>query len=430
MASIARRFAARRLDQVPATTVWAEFTPLAAKMGAINLGQGFPAYAPDTFVLSRAGTATSDPAPLAQQYCRPLGDMRLVSYLQERYTRSLGRSVQPDEILVTNGVTQGLSLVMMAFINPGDEVLIFEPFFDLYENDINIAHGIPKIIQLEPHGTTANDWAVDFDKIRAAITPGKTKAILVNTPQNVPGKVWSRGELEKLADIAREHDLLVFSDEVYENFVYDGLEHVSIATLPGMWERTVTMCSAGKTLAVTGWKIGWTVAPRELTTPLSQVHAHQCFSVATPLQAAVGAAFRDADESGYLAKLNAAYTHRRALLCGALERAGLRVVMPQGSFFVLVDINDIDPAIYMEAGRIADGAPADAPTDDVGRDWRFCRWLTKEVGVAAIPCSAFCRKESRPTYDRYVRFAFCKPEEDIVKAADRLVQKLGPLLHK
>jgi aspartate/methionine/tyrosine aminotransferase len=337
----------------------------------------------------------------------------------------LGRAIAPEEIVVCNGTTQALNLCTMAFVNPDEEVIVIEPFFDVYDNDVQLAHGRSRFVPLKPAGSTANEWTLDMDLLQSKITKGKTKAIIVNTPMNIPGKVWSRAELEQIAEIAIKNDLLVFADEVYDQFLYDGQQHFSIATLPGMWERTLTMCSAGKMFTVTGWKIGWIVAPKSLVTPCVQVQAHQCFSVATPLQAAVAGAMAEVRGTDFFKDVTDGYLRRRELLVQLLRDAGLKAVVPQGSYFVLADISGVPQSVYDEIGSQPDipGAPT-----DVAKDWKFCRWMTKVVGVTCLPCTAFSSKENAHFFSNFVRFAFCKKEEDLIEAGKRMKEKLLPVI--
>ncbi|CUI14557.1 kynurenine aminotransferase, putative [Bodo saltans] len=412
-------FAAKRLVQIPKQTVWSEMTPLAAAHKAINLGQGFPSFAPPEFVTNHIAAAVTDPnAPLNHQYCRAFGHLELVEPLRKIYAERLQREIGQMELLVTNGVTQGLNLACQAFLGPEDELLSFEPYFDLYTNDVYLSSSNIQLVPMQTDDKLANNWSFTEEALRAKITP-RTKAILVNTPQNVPGKVFRRDELELIAKIAVEFDLLVFADEVYMTLVYDGAEHISIASFPGMFDRTITMSSAGKTFSCTGYKIGWMVAPEPLIIALAKVSANQTFCVATPLQIAIGRSLADATTNGYFQKLISIYEGKRELLVTALKDAGLPVVMPAGGYFALADITGIDESHYVD--------PND--TTDVAKDWQFCRWLTKEIGVNAIPVTAFCRKETRPQFEKFVRFAFCKKDEDIQEAGKRL-QKLKEFTRK
>jgi kynurenine--oxoglutarate transaminase/cysteine-S-conjugate beta-lyase/glutamine--phenylpyruvate transaminase len=403
---------ARRLAKVPNTNVWTEFTPLALEHKAVNLGQGFPTFAPDEFVKQETAKVVLADEALNHQYCRSQGHLELVKWLQKRYGALLNRDISLAEIEVTNGTTQALNAAFQALIDPEDEVIVIEPYFDIYGFDIEMAAGVVKYVSLRPGGTTANEWTLDMDELHAAVGP-KTKGILFNTPQNVPGKVWSRAEIEQIADFAKQHNLIVFSDEVYDRLVYDGCKHESIASLPGMYERTVIMASCGKTLSTTGWKIGWVVGPKDMLTAVHNAQTLQSFSVCTPLQIAAARSLELASTNGYFDELPQRYLARRTQLCDALTTAGLPPVVPQGSFFILADISNIDESVYVDKGT----------TEQLGLDWHFCRWMTKHIGVTAIPTTAFCRESSWPLYERYVRFAFCKTQEQIAEAAKRL-QKL------
>jgi aspartate/methionine/tyrosine aminotransferase len=407
------QWAAKRVANIATATVWSEFTPLAVKHNAINLGQGFPSFAPEQFITDNAVAALQSPDPLHQQYCRGLGHMELVGGVQKRYSALLGRAVAENEVQVTNGCTQGLNIAVNALVNKGDEVIVMEPFFDVYTNDVWLSDGELKFVQLTPGGTTANEWTLDMAALRAAVTPGKTKVIMLNTPQNIPGKVWSRAELAGVAAVAQEFDLFVIADEVYDRLTFDGCEHTSIASLPGMWERTVTLSSASKTLTATGWKVGWMVAPAEIIAAAAKIQSSATFCVCTPLQLAVGKSLLEAERNGYYERLTASYLGRRELLGNVLTDAGLAPVQPQGSFFIMADISALSPEVYVPASP-------DAGDEALGLDWHFCRWLTTEVGVNAIPTTAFCQPASRPIYEKYARFAFCKAEDQIVEAGKRL----------
>eukprot|EP00405_Crypthecodinium_cohnii_P037886 CAMPEP_0206544856 /NCGR_PEP_ID=MMETSP0325_2-20121206/11793_1 /ASSEMBLY_ACC=CAM_ASM_000347 /TAXON_ID=2866 /ORGANISM="Crypthecodinium cohnii, Strain Seligo" /LENGTH=408 /DNA_ID=CAMNT_0054043737 /DNA_START=14 /DNA_END=1237 /DNA_ORIENTATION=- len=401
--------AAARVADIPPTTVWSEFTPLAIEVGAINLGQGFPAYTPDPFVRELAAAAVQSEDPMANQYCRSQGHPELVKWIQKRYSELLKRDINLAQIEVTNGTTQAINLTLQACVDAGQEVIILEPHFDTYGMGIEMASAIPKYVSLHPKGTTGNEWYLDFDELKAAITPGKTRGILFNTPQNVPGKVWTLQEMEQIAKIATENNLLIFADEVYDRLVFDGCEHISMGSLPGMFERTITMASCGKTLATTGWKVGWVVAPEPICQAIHNAQTLQSFCICTPLQMAAGRALEAMAHNGYLEDLPKRYLARREQLCDVLRDIGLTPTVPQGAFFVLADITSVPEKLYVK------------PTDeDIAKDWHFCRWMTRDLGVTAIPTTAFCRKESRHMYEKYIRFAFCKSEENITEAGKRL----------
>ena len=233
------------------------------------------------------------------------------------------------EIVVTTGATEGIYATVQGLVDPGDEVILIEPFYDSYPPSVIMAGGTPVYVPLRPRpgATSAADWQIDMEDLQAAISP-KTKLIIINTPLNPVGKMYSREELLALAQVAQEHDLLVLSDEVYEWMTYDGTPHVRIATLPGMWERTVTLGSAGKTFSVTGWKIGWAIAPEPLAHAVLMAHQWIPFAVTTPLQEAVGAAFEQVEERNYLHELSVMYQDKREILLSALNDVGLPPLTP------------------------------------------------------------------------------------------------------
>eukprot|EP01116_Phalansterium_solitarium_P013716 TRINITY_DN31117_c0_g1_i1.p1 TRINITY_DN31117_c0_g1~~TRINITY_DN31117_c0_g1_i1.p1 ORF type:complete len:443 (-),score=136.11 TRINITY_DN31117_c0_g1_i1:174-1502(-) len=398
------------------TSVFAEFTPLAVKHGAVNLGQGFPNFEAPGFVLRAAEEAIRNGVV---QYCRSQGHVRLVNALSAYFSPKFGRTINPmTEIMTSVGATEGLFATIMAIVNPDDEVILIEPFYDSYPGDIAMAHGVTKCVPLRPTGTSgsAADWRVDMDELAAAVTP-KTRLIVVNNPQNIPGKVYTREELTAIADLAKKHDLLVLSDEVYEAMVYDGIEHTRIATLPGMWDRTLTLGSAGKSFSVTGFKVGWIFGPEDLITGVFKGHQFIPFCVATPMQDAIAVGFELAltSEKNYFPDLTKTYQAKRDKLCSLLEDAGLPTFRPQGSYFVLADTSRVrDEAFYN-------------PADPSRRDVQFCRFLTKEIGVAAIPPSAFYSPEHAHLGAGLARFCFCKTDETLAEAEVRL-KKLRPFL--
>ena len=375
------------------TTVFAEMTDLAIRHDAVNLGQGFPNFPCEDFLKEAARTAVF---ANQNQYARSGGLPHLVQVLAEGLSGSFGRALDPmAEITVTAGATEGLFLAAQAFLEPGDEVLLVEPFYDAYPADSLLCGATCQHVALKPddRGT----WQIDFGALEAAFS-SSTRLLFLNTPHNPTGKVFSLHELEQIAELAVRHDVLVVSDEVYDRMVFDGLKHHRIASLPGMWERTITLGSAGKTFSVTGWKIGWAIAAPALSEGLRKVHQWVTYAVATPLQEAVAAALEQADALEYYGRLRAMYEEKRDLLTRALEESGFRVYTPQGTYFVLAD--------FSEWGF----------EDDVS----FCRHLTTRAGVAAIPPSAFYSEPHRDLARSLVRFCFCKTEETLNEAAERL----------
>lgn len=389
------------------TTIFSEMTMLAMQHQAINLGQGFPDFAGPAWVKQAAATAI---AADHNQYAPSIGVPRLRAAIAAEWERRGWRAIDPDaEVTVTSGATEALFAAMQALVNPGDEVICFEPFYDAYVPDILLAGGVPRFVRLYPPVAAANtavsyagDWWFDPDELAAAFTP-RTRMILVNTPHNPTGKVFRRDELQQIAHLCQQHDVIALCDEVYDRLVYDGWEHLPLATLPAMWQRTLTINSTGKTFSLTGWKVGYVVGPAHLTNAVRQAHQWITFATATPLQEALATAFEQAAHNGYYAELRADYVARRDLLAQVLQAAGLPTLPVAGSYFLLADIRST------------------GFTDDVA----FCRWLTSAVGVAAIPPSAFYARAyglETVAHDHplLARFCFAKRLETIQAAGDRL----------
>lgn len=385
------RFAAEKIRGF-GTSVFAEMSRLAVQHGAVNLGQGFPDFPAPDFVKDAAKAAID--ADL-NQYAVSHGAPRLRKAIAAEWGATWGREIDPDrEVTITSGATEGIFVALQAFLGPGDEVVSFEPFYDSYPTSATLAGGKLIPVTLQPP-----NWSFDPDVLRNAITK-RTRVILLNTPHNPTGKVFTRAELELVAELAKKHDLLVVADEVYDRIVFDDAEHISLATLPGMWERTLTLNSAGKTFSATGWKIGYAIGPASLNAAMRAVHQFVVFASATPFQDAVALGLEQAHERGYYQQLAAEYTARRDLLRDSLERAGLPTLPISGSYFLMADFNHL-------------------PFED---DASFCRYLTSEIGVAAVPPSAFYLGKGRAS--KLARFCFAKREETLREAATRLL-KLG-----
>jgi aspartate/methionine/tyrosine aminotransferase len=367
---------------------------LADQHGAVNLGQGFPDFAGPDFVKEAAIQAIR--ADL-NQYAVSHGTPRLRRAIAETWKRTYGREVDPEtEVSVGSGATEVILDAILGLVNPGDEVILFEPFYDSYLPDVLMAGGIPRVVTLEPP-----DWRFDRQALADLFT-GRTRLILINTPHNPTGKVFSREELSDIASLCQEHDVLVITDEVYEQIRYDGVAHVPMATLPGMWDRTLTVNSTGKTFSMTGWKVGYAVGPATLNGAVRATHQFVTFSTSTPFQEAMATAMETAARTGYYERLRHEYTVRRDLLAEALADAGLPTFPVQGSYFLLADVQGM-------------GFP-----DDVS----FCRYLTTEIGVAAIPPSAFYADPARAPL--LARFCFAKKEDTLRAAAERLQQFRTP----
>lgn len=369
------------------TTIFTEMSALALETGAVNLGQGFPDTDGPPPVLEAAVEAVRGGR---NQYPPGWGAPDLRAAVAAHQRRFYGLAVDPaTEVLVTVGATEAVAVAMLGLVEPGDEVVALEPYYDSYAAMVAMAGGTRVPVTLRPP-----DFALDVDALRAAVTP-RTRLLLVNTPHNPTGAVLSRADLEAVAALAVEHDLLVVTDEVYEHMVLDG-EHVSLASLPGMWERTVTISSAGKTFSVTGWKVGWAVGPTSLLAALATAKQFLTFSGAAPLQpaVAVGLALPDTFYAGLVASLRA----KRDRLCDGLSSAGFEVFRPRGTYFVTTDVA---PLGY------ADGLA-------------FCRDLPRLAGVVAVPCSVFY--DDPATGASLVRFAFCKRDEVLAEAVARLIR--------
>jgi aspartate/methionine/tyrosine aminotransferase len=312
--------------------------------------------------------------------------------IAERFEASSGLTVDPErEVTVTSGCTDAIASTLLGLLNSGDEVILFEPYYDSYRACVAMAGATPKFVTLRPP-----DFAVTEDALRRAFTE-KTRAILINTPHNPTGKVFSPDEMALIARLCIEHDVIALADEVYERLVFDG-DHISLASLPGMGERTVTLSSLGKTFSLTGWKIGWAMATPQLTRGIRAAHQFLTFATATPLQHGAVAALRA--PNSYYDQFVADYRAKRDLLVDGLTQLGFAVFPPDGTYFVMVDHTPFG----------------------FGSDVDFCRHLIEHVGVAAIPCSAFYHD---PADGRsLVRFAFCKTQETLREGLARMTQRL------
>ncbi len=380
---------ARRLDAF-GQTVFAEMSRLAIERDAVNLGQGFPNFDGPDFIKDAAVEAMRTGK---NQYAPLSGVARLRRAIADRFTARTGIDVDPNaHVTVTSGCTEALASSFLGLIDPEDEVVIIEPFYDSYPADVALAGATPHFLTLTPPR-----FSIDEEHLRSVFGPN-TKAILLNTPHNPTGRVFSRDELELVAAFCKEYDAIAITDEVYEDLVFDGT-HISLAQLDGMWERTLTLSSLGKTFSMTGWKIGWAIGPERLTRGIRAAHQFVTFATATPLQHGAAAAL--AAPPSFYESLVDAYRRRRDLLVHGLTELGFEVYTPEGTYFVLAD--------HTHFGF----------TDDVA----FARYMATEVGVAVIPPSAFFH--DRKDGVSLVRFAFCKDEATIERALERM-QKLSP----
>ncbi|NYV77040.1 pyridoxal phosphate-dependent aminotransferase [Streptomyces sp. UH6] len=389
----ARPLLNRRLAEF-GTTVFAEMSALAAATGSINLGQGFPDTDGPEEIREAAVRALRDGR--GNQYPPGPGIPELRRAISAHQLRRYGLAHDPDtEVLVTAGATEAIAAALLALVEPGDEVVALEPYYDSYAACVAMAGGRRVPVTLRPH---EGAFRLDLDELRDAVTD-RTRLLLINTPHNPTGTVLTRAELAAIAELAVERDLLVLTDEVYEHLVYDEAEHIPLASFPGMRERTVTISSAGKTFSFTGWKVGWITGSPELVTAVRSAKQFLTYVSAGPFQYAVAEALALPDS--YFDGLRADLTAKRELLTAGLETAGFGVFRPAGTYFVTTDIRPLG-----ERDGVA-----------------FCRELPKRAGVVAIPTAVFY--DDREAGAPFVRFAFCKKDEVLREAATRLASLAG-----
>ncbi|MFO7321190.1 MAG: aminotransferase class I/II-fold pyridoxal phosphate-dependent enzyme [Chloroflexota bacterium] len=384
------RFANRVADF--GTTIFTEINELAARHNAINLGQGRPDFDGPQPLIQAAVEALQSGA-VANQYAPGAGALSLRKAIADHADRFYNLALDPVEnVLVTSGATEGVFSSILGLVDPGDEVIVIEPYFDSYVPNITMAGAKPVYVPLHPP-----DWTLDPDELRAAFNE-RTRAIIVNSPQNPTGRVFTFEEQKLIADLCIEHDVTCISDEVYEHLVFDGARHIPMATMPGMFERTITVSSLGKTFSVTGWKIGWVYGPRDLITGVGRAHQFVTFATHHPGQLAAAVALGMPGD--YFEEFQAMYTAKRDLMMQALENAGLKARMPEGTYFVMADFSDV-----------FDG-------DSVA----FARYLTTEIGVACIPPGFFYTPEHAHLARTQARFAFCKSDDTLAEAGERLAK--------
>ena len=366
-------------------------TRLAREYRSINLAQGFPNFPAPDMLKEAAARAIHDDI---NQYAITWGAQRLREALARKYQAWYGLEADAErEITVTCGATEAMIATLLAVVDPGDEVIVFEPFYENYGPDTILADAKPVYVPLEP------GRPLDLDRLRAAFSR-RTRAIIVNTPSNPAGRVLTRTELEAIRDLCTRNDTLAITDEIYEHIRFEG-EHIPIATLPGMRDRTVTISGASKTFSVTGWRIGWILAPAGLTDAIRKVHDFLTVGAPAPLQEGVAAALDGLDRPFY-DSLAAAYRVRRDLLYQALVESGFQCTPPEGAYYILTDFSGISTP--------GGGAPMS--------DTEFAVWLSREVGVTPVPGSSFFRDSGGGR--SMVRFVFCKTDDILLEAARRL----------
>ncbi len=385
-----KRFVSQRASRFTESVI-REMTRQALLHRAINLAQGFPDFAAPEEIKNAAREAIAGDI---NQYAITWGAKRLRDAIARQMKVWQGLDVDPEtEITVCCGSTEAMIAALLAVTNPGDEIVIFEPFYENYGPDAALSGAVPRFVTLHPPATPDDEWRFDPRELRNAFNP-RTKAIILNTPNNPTGKVFTRAELECIRELCLEFNVLAITDEIYEHIIYDGARHISMAALDGMRERTITINGMSKTYSVTGWRVGWSVAPPPLTSAIRKVHDFLTVGAAAPLQDAGAAAL--SLPAAYYASLAEGYRSRRDRLLPALQEAGFRVFCPRGAYYIMTDIREF------------------GFRDDVG----FAEYLVREIGVAVVPGSSFY---SDPASGRnQVRFAFCKRDSTLDEAARRL----------
>jgi aspartate/methionine/tyrosine aminotransferase len=384
-ASIRKTFQSDRTAKFTESVI-REMTRLAIQHGAVNLAQGFPDF-PAPVDLKEAAVRAIEADH--NQYSITWGTKPFREAIAAKYLRSYGLEVDPErEVTVTCGATEGMAASLLATTNPGDEIIVFEPFYESYHPDTLLCGAERKLVKLY-----APDWHFDPDELRRAFST-RTKAIIVNTPHNPTGKVFTRDELMLIASLCQEFDALAITDEIYEHIIYDGLQHIPLITLPGMRERTILVNSLSKTFSVTGWRVGWVIAAPELTTTIRKVHDFLTVNAATPLQYAGTMALNE--QSAYFNSLSAVYAGRRQAAITMLEAAGFRCYVPGGAYYIMTDI-----AAF---GAVDNNS--------------FARNMVEQHGVAAVPGSSFYF-DKKCGFSQ-IRFCFCKNYETLSLAGQKL----------
>lgn len=408
-------------------TVWTVFGDLAKSTGAVNLGQGFPDWDPPQFVLD------SLQRTISHQYTRPAGHPPLIELLAKRYSQHLDHNINPfSEIAVTVGASQALYLTLTTQLKPGDEIILFDPFFELYTKQIALTGATAKFVPLGgPDATLEDPWALDINAFKSAITD-KTKIILLNSPHNPTGKVFTLKEMELIAEVVRENpNIIVVSDEVYKYTIYNPLEtgdpsstgHYHFARLPDMWDRTITISSCGKTFSVTGWQVGWMLGPSKFIEPVQTILPCVQFNAATPIQEALAYSIEIADQpyenyASYYEWLRSRFSTKREILEEGLLAAGINPVPSYGGFFLMGQLpvdNKLSKSLNPEFR-------------DEPYDWQYCRKLAEEYGVIGIPASPFfssANYEKSMKLGPLARFAFCKKDATMVEARKRLSKNVN-----
>ncbi len=373
------------------TTIFTEINNLAQQYNALNLGQGKPDFDTPPDIVEQLVRALR--TGTYNQYAPGPGSMNLRSAVAHHAERFYGMSINPtNEVIITAGATEGIFAAILGLVDAGDEVIIIEPFYDSYLPGVIMANATPVFVPLH-----APDWTFDEKELRAAFTH-KTRALILNTPHNPTGRVFTREELTLIANLCLEHDVTVIADEVYEHLLFDNAQHIPIATLPGMFDHCVTVSSAGKLFSATGWKVGWVYGNAKLIEGVDRAHQFITFAVHHPTQEAIAYALNQSDS--YYTDFRAMYQRKRDILQQALHRSGLSSITPQGTYFVMANYT-----------QVFDGTPLE-----------FTRHLIQHIGVACIPPESFYSQQHASLANGYVRFAFCKSDEMLQQVDERLAR--------
>lgn len=402
MSQIARRMISAKAEQFTESVI-REMTRLAMKHNAVNLSQGFPDFAAPAEVKEAARQAIADDI---NQYAITWGAKPLRDAIVEKFARTQGVTLDPErEITICCGSTEAMMSAMMAVINPGDEIVVFEPFYENYGPDAILSGASPQFVRMCPPSGEDGEWSFDRDELAAAFGP-HTKAVILNTPNNPTGKVFTQGELEFIRDLCLRWNCYCITDEIYEHILYDGTEHISMARLDGMRERTIVINGMSKTYSVTGWRVGWALAPPEATQAIRKVHDFLTVGAAAPLQQAGAIALHS--PQAYYDALADTYRKKRERLLRILSESGFVVFKPRGAYYIMTDISRF---------RFAEQDPRFAsPTRDVA----FAKYLVQEIGVACVPGSSFYNNPRDGAAQ--VRFTFCKREETLAAGEQRLAK--------
>jgi len=363
------------------TTIFSDINALARQHNAVNLGQGAPDFDGPPVVLAAAVEAVNG---ALNQYAPGIGMANVRAAIAQHAERFYGQKLDPEsEVLVTTGATEGVFAAILGLTDPGDEVIVFEPVYDTYVPNMVMAGVTPRYVPLRGDG-----WTFDPDELAQAFN-SRTRAIMINTPHNPTGKVFSRDELRVIADLCQKHEVIAITDEVYEHILYDDASHTRMATLPGMGERTLTVSSLGKTFSVTGWKVGWAIGAAPLVHAVNQAHQFITYAVAAPLQAAAAMAL--SLPFSYFENLQTSYQARRDRMVDVLTKVGFKVFKPAGGYFVMIDWRGVAPK-------------------QIENDMQFAQWLIRDVGVACIPASPFYQESDKHLGKHFARFAVCKKD--------------------